>query len=67
MQKIKLLESLQIADRDEALAVANELMNSSSTSQRILGFVAAIRQSSDEVFPRLARETGHAAIGQGIR
>ena len=56
MQKTELLESLQIADRDEALAVANELMNSSSTSQRILGFVAAIRQSSDEVFPRLARE-----------
>ena len=52
----RLLASLDTADRGEALIVANKLMDSSSSYQRVLGYAAAIRKSSDEVFPRLARE-----------
>jgi hypothetical protein len=52
----KLLASLDAADCNEALAVANKLMNSPSSYQRVLGFAAAIRRSSDEALTRLARE-----------
>ena len=56
MQVGMVLASLDAADRDEALSVANELMGSPSSHQRVLGFAAAIRRSSDEALVRLARE-----------
>jgi hypothetical protein len=56
MRDGKLLVALEAADRDEALAIANELMMSSSSHQRLLGLAVAIRWSSEQALAHLARE-----------
>jgi hypothetical protein len=52
----KLLVSLENASRGEALAVADQLMDSPSADQKALGFAAAIQLGSDDAVVRLAAE-----------